>query len=38
MAKRGMGTDLTTDEMAEKFIQQEDDSFQLFTTVSQLKR
>jgi hypothetical protein len=26
-AKRGMGSDLSTDEMVEKFIQQEDDSF-----------
>lgn len=33
---RGMG-ELTTDEMADKFIQQEDNNFQLFTDVNQLK-
>ena len=33
-----MGSDLTTDEMAEKFIAQEEESFQLFTAVGQLKR
>ena len=29
--------ELTTDEMADKFIQQEDNNFQLFTDVNQLK-